>query len=258
MALSDITPVIIAHNAAATIALTLDSLADFPRVVVYENGSNDQTVEICQGYKNVHLVRGGFIGFGPTKNHAVGLAETQWVLSLDSDEVVTPTLLRSLDSADLSDRNVVYELDRHNFFKGRWVRHSGWGNDWLVRLFHRGAHRFTDAQVHERVDPGLGARVQRLRGAINHSAISEISQFLEKTNKYSELRRAEDRRDYPAAIILLKAFWSFFHTYIIRLGFLDGWRGLVIAMSNSNGTFFSYMKVHADRALERERHGDPG
>jgi len=255
MALSDITPVIIAHNAEATIALALDSLADFPSVVVYENGSSDQTVEICQGYNNVHLVRGGFIGFGPTKNHAVGLAETQWVLSLDSDEVLTPMLLRSLDGADLSDQNVVYELDRHNFFKGRWVRHGGWGNDWLVRLFHRGAHRFSDAQVHERVVPGQGTRVIRLRGAINHSAITEISQFLIKTDKYSELRRGEGRRNYPAVIILLKTLWSFFHTYIIRLGFLDGWRGLVIAVSNSNGTFYSYIKVHADRALERERRG---
>ena len=253
MALSDITPVIIAHNAEATIAHTLDSLEDFPRVVVYENGSSDQTVEICQGYENVHLVRGGFIGFGPTKNHAAGLAETPWVLSLDSDEVLTPTLLHSLASADLSDQNTVYELDRHNFFKGRRVRYGGWGNDWLVRLYHRGMHRFNEVQVHEQVMPGNGTRVKRLCGAIDHAAVTEISQFLVKIDRYSELRRAEGRRSYPALIILLKTFWAFFHTYVIRLGVLDGWRGLVIAVSDANGNFYKYIKIYADRALERER-----
>ena len=253
MALADITPVIIAHNAAATIADTLDSLASFPRVVVYENGSGDQTVEICQAYDNVHLVRGGFIGFGPTKNHAAELAETQWVLSLDSDEVLTSALLRSLDGADLSDQNVVYELDRHNFFIGRHVRHSGWGNDWLVRLYHRGAQRFNEVQVHEQVVPAPGARVRRLQGAINHAAITEIGQFLVKIDRYSELRRAEARRSYPLPIIVLKIVWAFFHTYVIRLGFLDGWRGMVIAVSDANGNFYKYIKIYADRALERER-----
>ncbi|MCJ7555353.1 MAG: glycosyltransferase family 2 protein [Gammaproteobacteria bacterium] len=253
MALGDITPVIIAHNAAATIADTLDSLASFPRVVVYENGSGDQTVEICQAYDNVHLVRGGFIGFGPTKNHAAELAETQWVLSLDSDEVLTSALLRSLDGADLSDQNVVYELDRHNFFIGRRVRHSGWGNDWLVRLYHRGAQRFNEVQVHEQVVAAPGARVRRLPGALNHAAITEIGQFLVKIDRYSELRRAEARRSYPLPIIVLKTVWAFFHTYVIRLGFLDGWRGMVIAVSDANGNFYKYIKIYADRALERER-----
>jgi glycosyltransferase involved in cell wall biosynthesis len=257
MALGDITPVIIAHNAAATIAETLHSLASFPRVVVYENGSSDQTVEIARGYDNVHLVQGGFIGFGPTKNHAAELADTDWVLSLDADESLDAQLLAGLDTVALADPMMVYELDRHNFFKGRRVRHAGWGNDWLVRLYHRGVHRFTDVQVHERIELVPGARVQRLRGALNHSAVTEISQFLVKIDRYSELRRAEARRSYPVPVILLKTFWAFFHTYVVRLGFLDGWRGLVIAVSDSNGTFYKYIKIHADQALERERLGSP-
>ncbi len=257
MALSDITPVIIAHNAEATIESTLDSLAAFPRVVVYENGSTDQTVQLCHTYDNVHLVQGGFIGFGPTKNHAASLAETDWVFSLDADEAVSDELLRSLDSADLSDLNVAYSVDRHNFFKGRRVRHSGWGSDWLVRLYHRGLHCFTEVQVHEIISLTPGSSIRRLRGPMNHAAVTEISQFLVKIDRYSELRRAEARRSYPAPLILGKTMWAFFRTYVLRLGFLDGWRGLVIAVSNSNGTFYKYMKVHADRALEREQRGNP-
>jgi glycosyltransferase involved in cell wall biosynthesis len=256
MALRDITPVIIAHNAEESLAATLDSLKSFPRVVVYENGSTDRTEEICREYGNVHLVQGEFMGFGPTKNHAASLADTDWVLSLDADESLSSRLLESLAGAKLSDPNVVYELDRHNFFMGRRVRYSGWGNDWLVRLYHRRIQGFTDAQVHERVVPGSGVKVQRLVGAIDHVAVTQVSQFLQKIDRYSELRRAEARRSYPAAVIFVKTCWSFLHTYFIRLGFLDGWRGLVIAVSNSNGNFYKHMKIHADRALERERRRD--
>jgi len=252
MALSDITAVIIAHNAEATLPETLESLADFSMVVVYENGSTDQTVAIAESFDNVKLVQGGFIGFGPTKNHAATLAETDWVFSLDADEAPTGELLRSLDAADLSDPKVAYSVDRHNYFKGRRVRHSGWGSDWLLRLYHRGVHCFTEVQVHEQISLTPGSSVQRLQGPINHIAVTEISQFLVKIDRYSELRRAEARRGYPAPVILVKTIWAFFHTYVIRLGFLDGWRGLVIAVSDSNGTFYKYIKIHADRAMERE------
>ena len=252
MALSDITPVIIAHNAEATLPETLESLSAFPMVVVYENGSTDHTVAIAESFDNVKLVQGGFIGFGPTKNHAATLAETDWVFSLDADEAPTGELLRSLDAADLSDPRVAYSLERHNYFKGRRVRHSGWGGDWLIRLYQRDVHCFTEVQVHESISLTDGSSVRRLRGPINHIAVTEISQFLVKIDRYSELRRVEARRSYPAPVILIKTFWAFFHTYVIRLGFLDGWRGLVIAVSDSNGTFYKYIKIHADRAIERE------
>ncbi len=252
MALSDITPVIIAHNAEATLPETLESLSAFPMIVVYENGSTDQTVAIAESFDNVKLVQGGFVGFGPTKNHAATLAETDWIFSLDADEAPTGELLRSLDTADLSDPRVAYSVDRHNFFKGRRVRYSGWGSDWLIRLYNRGIHCFTEVQVHESISLTDGSSVRRLRGPLNHIAVTEISQFLVKIDRYSELRRAEARRSYPAPVILIKTFWAFFHTYVIRRGFLDGWRGLVIAVSDSNGTFYKYIKIHADRAMERE------
>lgn len=256
MALSDITPVIIAHDAEATLPRTLESLKAFSRVVVYENNSTDNTVAVASEYDNVAVVQGGFIGFGPTKNHAASLSETDWVLSLDADESITPELLESLAAADLSNFRVVYELDRHNFFKGRRVRHAGWGGDWLVRLYNRNAHCFTEVQVHEQVALGKESVRRRLAGPIHHMAVTEISQFLVKIDRYTELRRVEARRSYPVPVILLKTLWSFLHTYFVRLGFLDGWRGVVIAVSDANGTFYKYIKIHADRALSRESTGE--
>lgn len=255
MALQDITPVIIVRDAADTLADTLDSLVDFPEVVLFDNGSTDATLDIAGGYPNVRVERGDFQGFGPTKNHAASLARTDWVFSLDSDEAPDAALLSALQAARLDDPEVLYQVDRHNFFMGRRVRHGGWGDDWLVRVYNRRRHGFNAAMVHEQVQVAAGARVLRLGGALEHAAVTQLGQFLVKINRYSELRRQESQRIYPAWLVALKSAWAFLHTYVIRLGVLDGWRGLVIAVSNANGTFFKHMKPLADHATARERAG---
>ena len=246
MSLQQIAAVIIARDAAATIGGTLESLRRFPEVVVYDNGSVDATVEIASSYPNVRVFTGEFLGFGPTKNHAADLAEHDWIFSIDSDESVSPELLRALDSAAL-DPASAYVVNRHNYFMGKRVRHSGWGGDWLVRLYHRSRLRFEDAMVHEKVAvPGDTPQV-RLDGALHHEAVREIGQFLVKINRYSEIRSQTARRAYHPAYIVIKSLWAFFRTYVLRLGCLDGWRGLVISVSNANGVFFKYMKPYVDK-----------
>jgi len=149
MSLAAIHPVIIVRDAGATIGTALASLESFPEVVVFDNGSSDATQQICAGFGNVKLIQGSFSGFGPTKNHAASLASGDWILSIDADEYLSDELVRSLDLADLADARRAYLVERHNLFMGRHVKRGGWGNDWLIRLYHRGQHRFTDAMVHE-------------------------------------------------------------------------------------------------------------
>ena len=90
--LDKLSVVIITRNAAATLAETLESASGFDEVLVYDNGSDDATMEIAQAHDNVSLRQGDFLGFGPTKNHAVSLARNDWVFSLDADEVISPEL----------------------------------------------------------------------------------------------------------------------------------------------------------------------
>lgn len=253
MALKHITPVIIVRDGAATLARTLESLVDFDEVVVYDNGSTDGTQALARSYPNVRLEEGEFLGFGPTKNHAASLARTDWIFSLDCDEAPDDALLRSLEQAGLDDSGTAYVVDRHNFFMGRRVRHGGWGGDWLVRLYNRRVHRFNEVMVHELVELNPDSQERRLGGALEHLAVTQISQFLVKIDRYSELRRQQASGVYPAWIVCVKTVWSFLHTYLLRLGVLDGWRGLVIAVCNANGTFFKYIKPYADSAVERER-----
>lgn len=238
--------VIITRNAALTLQRTLDAVRCFDDVVIYDNGSSDNTLQLAVSYPNVTLHEGEFLGFGLTKKHAVSLAKHDWILSLDADESPSSELITSIASwVDAASPNDVGEILRENWMMGRPVRYSGWGNDWLVRLFNRRYHNFNDAMVHEAVSLNDISRPQRLSGKIEHAAVTDLSQFLEKINRYSSIRAASDKLNtYSVPIIFFKAVFAFVRTFILQQGWRDGWRGLVIAVSNANGVFWKYMKKH--------------
>lgn len=242
--LSELSAVIITRNASATLGRTLDSLEALGEVVVYDNGSIDGTLEIARRYANVSLHQGDFLGFGPTKRHAVSLARSEWIVSLDADEAPTSCWLEALASwLPTADTDQVVEVLRENWLLGKPVHHSGWGNDWLVRVFHRQWHNFNDAMVHESVKVAKSTSVVRLDGCIEHLAVTELGQFLDKINRYSTIRAKSDKFPvYPVWVVVLKSAFAFLRTYLLKCGFLDGWRGLVIAVANANGVFWKYMK----------------
>jgi glycosyltransferase involved in cell wall biosynthesis len=246
MSLQDIHPVLITRDAAATIERTLESLSAFGEVVVYDNGSTDETLKLCARHANVKVATGPFLGFGPSKNHAASLANGDWILSIDADEYVGDDLLETLRRLDLGDGHIAYAVERHNLFMGKHVRRGGWGNDWLVRIYHRGYCRFDDARVHEKVSVPAGVRVARVSGALWHQAVTDIDQFLHKISFYSELRRGPAARRHSPLVTFLRAGWAFFRSYVLQLGFLEGWRGLVIANCAAQGTFFKHMKRYVD------------
>lgn len=239
-----ISVVIVVKNEADKIRECLESLRDFPEVVVYDNGSSDGTQKIALEFDNVTLHEGTFFGFGPTKKYAVSLAKYDWILSLDADERVSKRLVKELSNISL-DSNVVYSILRKNHLCRKVVRFSGWGNDWLLRVFDRRRSNFDDAPVHEKVVAGSSCKVRKLRGHIDHLAVDELSQFLDKVNLYSSIRSREMTKKKGLLVIILKSFFAFFRTYVIRLGFLDGWRGLVISVSNANGVFWKYIKKYS-------------
>jgi glycosyltransferase involved in cell wall biosynthesis len=251
--LDRISVVIICKNSAVTLQKSLESTQDFDEVVIYDNGSEDDTMVIASNFPNVSLHQGSFEGFGPTKNHAVSLARHDWVFSLDSDESITGELIDFLRSWKPESNHTAGFVLRKNFFMGRYVKHGGWGNDWLLRVFNRTTHQFDDALVHEKVLASKGTFEQKLSGAIDHNAVQDIGQFLVKVNRYTEISRRQKKKTFHPAIILLRSLFAFIRSYFIRAGFIDGWRGLVIAWNEANGVFYKYMKRYVDIATEREK-----
>ncbi|HEY3596341.1 MAG TPA: glycosyltransferase family 2 protein, partial [Paraburkholderia sp.] len=142
---------VITKNAAARLAECLQAVAFADEIVVVDGGSTDATVDIARAHGARVLVRTDWPGFGQQKNRALDALATTWVLSIDADEIVSPELAVSIASAIAVPTADVYAVDRLSAFCGHWVRHSGWYPDWIPRLFKRGAARFSDDLVHERL-----------------------------------------------------------------------------------------------------------
>lgn len=241
MLINNITPVIIAKDAKDTITETLKSLTSFSEVILYLNNSTDDTKNIASNYNNVKVIDGEFIGFGPTKNKAGEYSSNKWILSLDSDEVILPELLNEIKELSFENSNEVFVIKRDNYFLGKEVKYSGWGKDYLLRIYNKSKHKFNDNMVHEFVVIKDDTIKKTLKNSFKHNAVQDINQFLYKVAKYSDLA-SKDKKTCSFLVVLLKAKFAFFKTYFLQLGFLDGWRGFFIALSNFNGKFFRYTK----------------
>lgn len=236
--------VIITRNEAANIGACLDSVtfAD-ETIVVVDTRSSDATADIAAA-KGARVVARDFDGFGPQKNFALSLAQGDWVLSIDADERVSPELAaaikRAIDAPDADG----YELSRLSSFCGRQMRHSGWFPDYVLRLFRRGRARFTDDLVHERVV--CDGRVARLDGLLLHAPVLRLEDALSRMDRYSTSGAAmlvESGKRVSFMSGVSHGLWTFFRTYVLRRGFLDGREGFLLAVANAEGTYYRYMKA---------------
>ncbi len=239
-----ITAVLITFNSAKTIQKSLASLKYFDNIIVYDSFSTDNTVAIANSFINVTVVQDNFYGFGETKNKAVSFAKTDWILSLDSDEMIPEALSQEISKLDLNNSNIVYKIKRDNIVLGRKMKHSGLANDWLVRIFNKNNHQFSNKLVHEKIELTTNSQIIKLQNSFLHFAVLDSNDFLLKIAKYSKLSADEKTtKKYSLLIIMLKTIFAFVKTYFLQLGFLDGWRGLLVAVSNANGRFYRYIRL---------------
>jgi glycosyltransferase involved in cell wall biosynthesis len=235
---------VITKNEANVIRACLESVSWADEIIIVDSGSTDKTVEICRDYTDNVLIT-DWPGFGPQKNRALAMATSEWVLSLDADEYVSPELKQAILSSVAAPENyVAFEMQRRSSYCGRQMLHSGWWPDYVTRLFRRESARFSDNLIHERliVDGNIG----RLREPLIHEAFENLEDVLETMNRYSSIgARMMYNQGKKVAITtaILRGFWSFFHTYIIRAGFLDGQEGFMLAVSNAEGTYYKYLKL---------------
>jgi len=168
------------------------------------------------------------------------------VLSLDADERVTPDLAARIQDELANPRAQAYKIARLSNFCGRWIRHSGWWPDHVLRLFKRGSARFTDAPVHESVRPEADVSVGVLQGHFLHYPYADMDALIAKTNRYSsDAARAMHAKGRTTTVfgVAGHAFWTFVRIYVIRRGFLDGREGFILAATAAAGSFFRYSKL---------------
>lgn len=237
--------IIITRNEATNIRACLDSVAWADEIIVVDSGSTDDTVAIAREFTpQVH--EHDWPGFGAQKNRALDYATKEWVFSIDADERVTPELRAAIEAVLRKEDNAcaAYRISRLSSYCGRFMRHSGWHPDPVVRLFKRNAARFSDDLVHERLL--VEGVVGQLDGELLHYAFDNLEEVLNKVNHYSSAGAAMLRQRGRTASLsgaVLRGLWSFMRTYILRGGFLDGREGFMLAVSNAEGTYYRYLKL---------------
>lgn len=239
--------VMIAKDAGATIAQALRSMR-FCReiVVVVDERSSDETLTVAEELADRIEVR-PWQGYGPTKQAAVDLAAHAWILMIDADEWLSPELAMSVaEAVDDADPSVAYQLRRRTRFLGRWMLHGDWGRDRVLRLFHRETGGPTADAIHESVQ--VEARKLLLKGLLYHEGDQTLQAYLERQNRYTTLAAkglfGRGRRTTMLATAIRPVF-KFLQSYILRLGFLDGWQGLVLAYYSAVAVFTKYAKLYA-------------
>ena len=240
----NISAVVLAKNNEVTIGKTLQSLKDFDDVVVYDNGSTDETINIAKNLPNVNLIQGEFNGFGWSKNKAVEYAKYDWVIIVDSDEVVDEELLNTLKTKELNSQNI-YILNFKAYYKNIQIKHCGWNNQKIKRLFNKTVTKYNDNDVHEDIITE-GLNVELLKGNIEHYSYQSIEQFVNKANTYSTLfaKNNVGKKSSSPTKAYFNALYSFFRTYILKRGFLDGYVGLIISYSHMVTNFYKYIKLY--------------
>jgi glycosyltransferase involved in cell wall biosynthesis len=239
-----ISVVILVKNNEDTLPSTLNALHSFEDVVVYDNGSTDNSIKIAKQFSNVHLIEGDFKGFGWTKNTAASYAKFDWILIVDSDEVVDSQLLKTLEHTKL-DKNKVYLLNFKAFYKNIQVKHCGWNNQKIKRLYNKKTTKYNDNDVHEDIIT-QGLETEVLKGNIEHYSYQSVEQFIAKANIYSTLfaKNNVGKKSSSPLKAFFNGVYSFFRTYFLKKGFLDGYVGLIIAYSHMVTNFYKYIKLY--------------
>jgi hypothetical protein len=170
---------------------------------------------------------------------------------------VTPELAQDIRTALQSGEAAAYEMPRLSWYCGRFMRHSGWRPDFVLRLFKRGQARFSDDWVHERIV--TTQPIQRLQHDLLHYSYRDFSQVLAKTEAYSSASARQafargKRASFAAA--LGHGLWAFVRTYVFRAGFLDGAHGLALAISNAETSYYKYLKLWLLSQQEASSRGD--
>ncbi len=232
---------VLTKNSEAYLEEVLQSTTSFDEVILYDSGSEDRTLEIAKSFSNVQVHEGPFEGFGVVHNRVSGLASNDWILSIDSDEVLTPELVEEIQALQL-DPKKGYSIWRKNLIEGKWIWHSGWAPDRVVRLYNRKETRFTDAAVHEAVKME-GLEAVSLQHPLLHYPYRDSADFMRKMKLYAELFAKENVGKKRSSFLkaLSRSAFTLFKTLILKKGIFGGKWGWHIAIYNAATTYFKYM-----------------
>ena len=238
-----ITLFLITRNEADKLAKCLNSAKDIVDEIVVVDDSQDNTAQIAQQF-GARVVTHPFEGFTAQKNFALRQVKTEWALSLDADEVLTPQLAQEIRQAVENTPFDGFELTRVNCFLGQRMQHGGLKEEHILRLVRTPKAQYEGGLVHEKLC--VQGQTARLKNVFMHYSYNDIETYFEKFNKYTTLAAQTmyekgKKRSFMAVLFIVP--FEFLRRYVLKLGFLDGVRGFLWAAFSAFYIFVKYMKL---------------
>lgn len=245
-AYSGLSACIITYNEQDRLEACIRSLSFCDEVLVVDSHSTDET-RACAARLGARVIERDWPGYRTQKQFAVDAAQHDWVLCLDADERVSEPLRREIErlSANGFKDLAGCSLPRITDYFGRFLRHGNAYPDRLVRLFDRRCGGWVGDEIHE--NTRIRGRIARLHGHLEHYPYRSLGAHQRRMQRYAELKAAAlHARGKSCGIgkVLVNPVWRFLRGYFLRLGFLDGWRGLVFALIESNYVCSKYLCVY--------------
>jgi len=237
---------IIAYNSAEKIRDCINSILWADEIIVVDSNSTDGTTEIAQEM-GAKVIQRDYQGHGDLRNVAISHCTGDWIFSLDSDERCTKEvrneILKLIETSTLD----IYRVPRKNFFMGKWIKYSGWyPNFRQPQLFRNGKMSYDLDLVHEGFISHSEKEIGIIENSIWQFPFKNTEEVMSKANRYSSLGVEKLQTKGKTGGVFkafLHGFWSFVKHYFLKLGFLDGGPGFVIAFGNFEGTFYRYIKL---------------
>ncbi len=234
---------IIAFNEEHSIERTLQSVAFCDEIVVVDSGSKDKTVEIAKRYTDKVYYQ-NWLGYGKQKNFAISKLSTDWVLSIDADEVVEDNLSREIKETVNKTDKEAFLINIQLVFMGKKLRFGGTYPDYHLRLFKKGSLYFEETDIHEGIK--VSTRTSKLQNRILHYSYDDLEDYLNKFNKYTSLialKHKQQGKKISALFPFLRMSFEFFKRFVLQGAFLDGYEGSLYATLSSFYVFVKYAKL---------------
>ena len=241
--------VIITFNEEKNIERCLRSLIGVAdEVLVVDSFSNDDTEKICRSF-DVRFIQHKFEGHIEQKNYAMGMASHDHILSLDADEALSDTLRDAIINIKNKWRCDAYQISRLNNYCGKFIHHGGWYPDSRIRLWDRRKGSWGGENPHDQVIMNEPAIQGKIKGDLFHFTYRNLSEHMLQMDKFSEIAARESfrkgRKVYFVIHLMLNPLFIFIKSYFLRLGFLDGKEGFLLAVTGSYYRFLKYAKLRA-------------
>lgn len=239
--------VIITFNEEKNIGRCINSVQTVAdEIVVLDSNSTDRTITIA-AQKGAAIYQEPFLGYIEQKNKALTLAKNNFILSLDADEALDPVLQASILHEKKNGFGKAYSINRCTNYCGRFIRHGTWYPDKKLRLVDKTIANWGGDNPHDRLELTEPQIMQHLKGDILHYSYTTLEEHTTQNNKFSSISAtALYNRGKRTSIfkILINPWWAFIKGYFLRLGFLDGFYGFVIAKNIAHLTFLKHVKLY--------------